>query len=288
MAEVCFWAGLISTEQVCPGATVSIDLLTATDDDSVHTFAGLINTEIRGGCFSSDGLSIYLCGTHTTLGTGIAQYNLSVAGDPSTAGAQISFLNTHASLQAWSCWISPDDSNLYVARQGSVPLGTGVKRYNMSTPKLLSSATQQEDIILKTGSRTTGVCLSEDGTSIYLALYDDGVIEQRTLTVPYILGASSFVANHTPTYSPFDIDISSDGSTIYSVGQNGSGDNYISQHDLSTNFAISSATESANRNVDNHFTAGTWNLATVFFGYDDSDFFAAGYANYDVYQYTFI
>ena len=183
----------------------------------------------------SDGTKLYV---NDLISDKIYQYSLSTAFDVSTAtyDNKSYAYGTH-DITGWT--LKPDGTRMWGSLQYSASLTNRIIQYDLSTPYDVS--TMSVNGIYEV-SAPSGIAFKSDGTKCYIIRRSNYTIYEHTLSTPWditSIGASSgsfYVA--TFDNSPYEIDLSTDGTKIFMIGDQ---NDRVYQIDMSTAFDITTA-----------------------------------------------
>ena len=183
----------------------------------------------------SDGTKLYV---NDLSSDKIYQYSLSTAFDVSTAtyDNKSYAYGTH-DITGWT--LKPDGTRMWGSLSYSASLTNRIIQYDLSTPYDVS--TMSVNGIYEV-SGPSGIAFKSDGTKCYIMRRSNYTIYEHTLSTPWditSIGASSgsfYVA--TFDNSPYEIDLSTDGTKIFMIGDQ---NDRVYQIDMSTAFDITTA-----------------------------------------------
>jgi len=183
----------------------------------------------------SDGTKLYV---NDLISDKIYQYSLSTTFDVSTAtyDNKSYAYGTH-DITGWT--LKPDGTRMWGSLQYSTSLTNRIIQYDLSTPYDVSTMSVNGFYEV---SGPSGIAFKSDGTKCYIMRKGNYTIYEHTLSTPWditSIGASSgsfYVA--TLDNSPFEIDLSTDGTKIFMIGDQ---NDRVYQIDMSTAFDITTA-----------------------------------------------
>jgi len=183
----------------------------------------------------SDGTKLYV---NDLISDKIYQYSLSTAFDVSTAtyDNKSYAYGTH-DITGWT--LKPDGTRMWGSLSYSASLTQRIIQYDLSTPYDVSTMSVNGFYEINGAS---GIAFKDDGTKCYIMRRGNYTIYEHSLSTPWditSIGASSgsfYVA--TFDNSPYEIDLSTDGTRIFMIGDQ---NDRVYQIDMSTAFDITTA-----------------------------------------------
>jgi sugar lactone lactonase YvrE len=202
---------------------------------------------IHGISFNDVGSKMFVADLTTNT---IYEYDLSNAWDPATATYSTRSFDANAVLSVTAIgdiWFKPDGTELYIADRGT----DIIYQATLSTGFDLSTAADSGNTLdpAPPSNQVRGICISNDGTRVFLLDKDDNDITSYTMSVAWDMSSA------TSDSKTFQLDaadwesltISIDGTKLY-VGD--TADDSIHQIDLSTAFDLDTAVMGAELNND--------------------------------------
>ena len=239
--------------------------------------------------FSSDGTKMYAPGdTNNT----IYQYTLSTAWDISTGtyASKSLAVGTQDTTPSGFVFSSDGTKGYMVGSTNNV-----VYQYTFSVAWDISTGTYaSKSFSVATQALTpNAICFKSDGTILYVIDDNTNTIYQYTLGTAWDISTASYASKSITTYShsyyyevtPHGLDISSDGTKIYFVGQsNGvSGQSKVFSYDLNTPWDLSTA----NTYVSPSVAAQDSGMLGIQFKPDGTKMYALGGSGTSIiYQYS--
>lgn len=279
-----------STQEVVYQYTLSTawDILTASyaSKSLTITTQDATMTDIA---FSSDGTKLYGIGdTNNT----VYQYTLSTPWDISTGSYASKSLTIGAQDTAPRAFVFNNDGTVgYLVGDTN----NTIYQYTFSTPWDISTGTYASKSFSVGGQALLpqAICFKTDGTTFYItedASSTANAIHQYTLGTAWDISTATYASKTVTTayqtysyeYSPFGLDISSDGTKIYFVGQNNGvgSQSRVFVYDLTTPWDISTA----NTYLSPTVTAQSTTLSGIYFKPDGTKVYILGVNT--LYQYS--
>jgi len=279
-----------STQEVVYQYTLSTawDILTASyaSKSLTITTQDATMTDIA---FSSDGTKLYGIGdTNNT----VYQYTLSTPWDISTGSYASKSLAIGAQDTAPRAFVFNNDGTVgYLVGDTN----NTIYQYTFSTPWDISAGTYASKSFSVGGQALLpqAICFKSDGTTFYItedASSTANAIHQYTLGTAWDISTATYASktittayqNYSYEYSPLGLDISSDGTKIYFVGQNNGvgSQSRVFVYDLTTPWDISTAITYLSPTV----TAQSTTLSGIYFKPDGTKVYILGVNT--LYQYS--
>jgi len=220
--------------------------------------------------FNSDGTKMYIVGN---VSDKVHEYALSTGYDISTAIFSKSFP------------ISQDTNPLGLAFSGNGTLmyvagntNDRIYQYRLSTDFDISTASLLSFSLYVGSNNVTpqGFAFNSDGTKLFLG---DSSIHMYTLSNAYDLSSASFTSTTFVGMADADVIFNSDGSKVYTIR---GGANSVQQFTLSTPYNLSTQTSDG----ELFLTSQDSDIEAIVFNSDGSKFFATGFQNDSVYEYS--
>ena len=204
--------------------------------DSV-SFNGVVST--RDCVFKPDGTKMFTVSSNDDL---MHEYDLSTAWDVSTATQNVSSdldVSTQGATSLFSLAFKSDGTKCYACDNGT----SSIYQYTLSTAWDLSTASFDSSLSVNSNGRYPhGFVLKTDGTSFYVLGTNVGSVYQYDMSTAYDISTASYASKSlTLTTAYEDIEISSDGTTLYALLSGGV--DTVNQYTLSTAWDISTATD---------------------------------------------
>ena len=204
--------------------------------DSV-SFNGVVST--RDCVFKPDGTKMFAVSSNDDL---MHEYDLSTAWDVSTATQNVSSdldVSTQGATSLFSLAFKSDGTKCYACDNGT----SSIYQYTLSTAWDLSTASFDSSLSVNSNGRYPhGFVLKTDGTSFYVLGTNVGSVYQYDMSTAYDISTASYASKSlTLTTAYEDIEISSDGTTLYALLSGGV--DTVNQYTLSTAWDISTATD---------------------------------------------
>ena len=228
--------GIISNNSGAPDSTIDVAASSCRSSDDTQD---IIN--------AADTLSI-LTGSDWASGTTANEFN------PSTDGK--TFVPTPQDAYVITMWMSPDRTKMYLPGGGNQL----IFQYTLSTAGDISSATYDNKSFDYTAQDTGNakICMSQDGTKLYLAPSTTDDVYQYTLSTAWDVSTASYDSK-TLAVSDTNVGaiwINNDGTKFFVSGQ--TGDDVFS-YSLSTAYDISTASQTGMvSNSDTNNVGAIW------------------------------
>jgi 6-phosphogluconolactonase (cycloisomerase 2 family) len=214
------------------------DISTKQDVYTTKSFSGT-HSDAKGMTFKSDGTVAWLSDDTNDR---IYQYNLTTPWDISTLTyAAKSFYYGNQTTSSYAVELSSDGTRAYVLGDTE----DRVFNYDLTTPYDISTARVPYQTYSVSGTTSTGLAItfSADGLKMYsLDQWNDRVY-QYNLTTAWDLSTASSAGKSvyvgTQDATPVSVDISSDGTKFYVLGN---GNDTIYQYNMTTAYDASTAT----------------------------------------------
>jgi DNA-binding beta-propeller fold protein YncE len=225
--------------------------------------------------FKPDGTKMYVLGDTNDR---VSEYDLSTAWNISTA----SYLQNYSvGSGGWiSIFFRSDGLKMY-----TINLARSLREYTLSTAWNVTTATQIQSITAQS-SQSTGIFFKPDGSVMYTTGYNAGIVFQYQLSTDWNISTAIFSMPVTKYFSvaaqettPTDVFFKPDGLKMYVLGDTG---NDVNEYDLSSAWAISTATYLQN------FSVATQESTPLglFFKTDGTKMYVVGNATDSVYEYN--
>jgi hypothetical protein len=235
-AEVVYQYTLSTAYDILTASYASKSLTITTQDATMEDIT-----------FSSDGTKLY--GVGNTNNT-IYQYTLSTPWDISTGSYASKSLAVGTQDTTPKGFVfSSDGTKGYICGDTN----NGIYQYTLSTAWDISTATYASKSLIVTTqvSIPNSLCFKSDGTILYVLDDATNAIYQYTLSIAWDISTGSYASKSVETYlinnyfdtSPQGIDISSDGTKIYFIGQSTglTSQSKVFFHELTTPWDLSTA-----------------------------------------------
>ena len=276
--EVVYQYTLSTAYDILTASYASKSLTITTQDGNMNDIA-----------FSSDGTKLYATGdTNNT----VYQYTLSTAWDISTGTYATKSLVVGTQDTAPKGFVfSSDGTKGYLVGDTN----NTIYQYSFSVAWDISTGSYASKSF-SVGTQATGpqaICFKSDGTTFYIiedASSAGNAIYQYTLSTPWDISTATYASktvttgyqNYSYEFTPTGLDISSDGTKIYFVGQgNGFGtQSRVFVYDLTTPWDISTA----NTYLSSTVTAQSTTLSGIYFKPDGTKMYMLGVST--LYQYS--
>jgi sugar lactone lactonase YvrE len=256
------------------------DVSTASYASKSFSVAGQ-DTVFAGLFFKSDGTVMYVAGN--TSSAPVFQYSLGTAWDVSTATyrARSSTLITGDAPNGM--FIKGDGGILYIVNNGA----DTVTQYPINDPWNIASASYTAREFYTTAQQATGLTgmfMSPDGTTMYVANITSDIVYQYTLATAWQINTASYTGKSFSVSSqetnPYGIFFKSDGLAMYIVGRTADA---VFQYTLSTAWDVSTASYASK----SFSVAGQEaNTNGLFFKPDGTAMYIVGVTSDTVFQYT--
>jgi len=229
--------------------------------------------------FKPDGTKMYMLGA---TGDDVNEYNLSTAWNISTASYLQTFSIAAQDTSPEGLFFKPDGTKMYVSGNA----GDDVNEYDLSTAWDISTASYVQSFALfPLEFSTMGVFFKSDGTKMYVSGLSGVGVWQFSLSSAWDVSTASWDA---PTQNYFSVlneennaggvFFKPDGTKMYVVG---SGGDEVNEYDLSTAWAISTASYLQTFSVVSQDTVPT----DIFFKPDGTKMYVIGSTGDSVYEY---
>ena len=279
-----------STQEVVYQYTLSTayDILTASyaSKSLTITTQDATMTDIA---FSSDGTKLYATGdTNNT----VYQYTLSTPWDISTGSYATKSLAVGTQDATPRAFVFNDDGTKgYLVGDAN----NTIYQYTFSVAWDISTGTYASKSFGVASQATSpqSICFKSDGTIFYITEDASGTanaIHQYTLGTAWDISTATYASKSVTTayqsysyeFSPVGLDISSDGTKIYFVGQNNglSGQSKVYSYELTTPWDLSTA----NTYISPTLTAQSTTLSGLYFKPDGTKMYILGVST--LYQYS--
>lgn len=182
----------------------------------------------------------------------------------------------------YQIWFSPDGTRFFFVGTGS----DKVYSYSLSTPWNVSTASLVTSLDTASYDATmTSIAFDPSGRFMYLGGTATTKIYQFELATNWDITTGTLLSSITidPGYTnPFNIKFNADGTRIYALSYRSAGAIFIFQHDLSTAWDISTASNRAGVGI----AAQDSGMYSFDFNGDGTKLFALGFTADRIYQYT--
>jgi sugar lactone lactonase YvrE len=256
------------------------DVSTASYASKSFSVAGQ-DTSVAGLFFKSDGTVMYVAGN--TTNAPVFQYSLGTAWDVSTATYRARSFTLITGGAPDGMFIKGDGGILYIVNNGT----DIVTQYPINDPWNIASASYTAREFYTTAQQATGLTgmfMSPDGTTMYVANITSDIVYQYTLATAGDVYTASYAGKSVSVGSqetlPYGIFFKSDGLAMYIVGRTA---DRVFQYTLSTAWDVSTASyASKSFSVAGQET----NTNGLFFKPDGTAMFVVGINSDTVFQYT--
>ena len=230
--------------------------------------------------FKPDGLTMYVVGNASDS---VHEYTLSTAWDISTATFLQSFSVSAQEINPTGLFFKPDGTKMYIVGSN----GDDVNEYTLSTAWDISTASFVQVFSVSAQDTTPqGVFFKDDGTIMYVLGRTNPVIYQYQLSTAWDISTATFSMPTTKYFNvatqenvPEDLFFKPDGTKMYIIG---SGTDRVQEYDLSSAWAISTAT------FLQFFSVSTQDIVptALFFKPDGTKMYMLGAVGQDVNEYN--
>jgi len=196
--------------------------------------------------FNNDGTKLYVVGDTSDE---INEYNLSVAFDVSTGVANDLLTVSSEDSEPRDIMFNNDGTKLYVLGD----FGNEINEYNLS-PAFDVSTGVANDLLSISAQETNsrGMTFNNDGTKLYVIGEPGSTIYEYNLSVAFDVSTGVFDSGFNVSaqeLSSWDVAFNNDGTKLYVLGI-GSGDEKVTEYNLSVAFDVSTGVVNDNFSVD--------------------------------------
>lgn len=173
----------------------------------------------------------------------IIRINLSTKFEINTGSYNQNLVLTSKDKNPSSVFFKSDGTKMYVSGNEN----TKIYQYNLSTAWDLSTATYYDDFSVSSQEgNPNAVCLSSDGTKMYVLGNDKNTIYQYGLSTAWNLGTASYSSIYLDVSGVEDnctgLTFKNDGSRLYFIGTT---NDKVYQYDLSTSWNVSTGSRAS-------------------------------------------
>jgi hypothetical protein len=237
--------------------------------------------------YGDNDTKIYISDGNTATNQEIRQYNLTKAGDASTA----SYSNNSVSVRGSSgnsdlnTTFSPDGTRMYISFYfGSTVIFQPPEQYNLSTAWDISTAVPKvkKFNVASQEANPHGIYVKPDGTKMYIVGNTGDDINEYNISTAYDISTASYLQNFSVSSqdsSPLGVEFKPDGTKMYVVGLTGRD---INEYNLSTAWDVTTASYNQNFSVGGQETSPY----SVRFKPDGTKMFVTGTNGDDINEYS--